>query len=136
MRDGRKVARQDPPQTVEGDKESCVDRFSPAASRDRSRDTILRDGSSIRIRDAIEADVPAIVEFLEGLDPESRRLRFASVGGDLLERARKWATLEDSRDCSLVAETDIAGATRIIGNGNYLWLEPGTAEAAFVVAEE
>ena len=113
-----------------------MDRFSPAASRDRSRDTILRDGSSIQIRDAVEADVPALVEFLEGLDPESRRLRFASVGGDLAERARKWATLEDERDCSLVAETEIAGTTRIIGNGNYLWLEPGTAEAAFVVAEE
>ncbi len=113
-----------------------MDRFSPAASRDRSRDTILRDGSSIRIRDAVEADVPAMVAFLEALDPESRRLRFASVGGDLLERARRWATLEDSRDCSLVAETDFAGTTRVIGNGNYLWLEPGTAEAAFVVAEE
>lgn len=110
--------------------------FGPAASRDGSRDTILRDGSSIRIRDAVEADVPALVAFLERLDPESRRLRFASVGGDLAARARTWAVLEDARDCSLVAETEIGGATRIIGNGNYLWLEPGTAEAAFVVAEE
>ncbi len=113
-----------------------MNRFSPAASRDRSRDTILRDGAPIRIRDAVEADVPAMVEFLRGLDPESRRLRFASVGGDLAERARKWARLEDPRDCSLVAETEAAGTTRIIGTGNYLWLEPGTAEAAFVVAEE
>lgn len=113
-----------------------MDRYTPAASRDRSRDTILRDGSPIRIRDASPADVPALVAFLEALDPESRRLRFASVGGDLEARAQSWAVLEDPRDCSLVAETDVAGATRIIGNGNYLYLEPGTAEAAFVVAEE
>jgi len=113
-----------------------VDRYTSAASRDGSRDTILRDGSSIRIRDADEADVPALVEFLMALDPESRRLRFASVGGDQEARARKWAVLEDPRDCSLVAETEINGVTRIIGNGNYLVMDPATAEAAFVVADE
>jgi acetyl coenzyme A synthetase (ADP forming)-like protein len=113
-----------------------VDRFNPAASRDRSRDTILRDGSSIRIRDAVEGDIPAIVEFLRALDPESRRLRFASVGGDQEARARKWAVLEQPNDCSLVAETEIVGATRVIGNGNYLWVDRTTAEAAFVVADE
>ena len=113
-----------------------MDRYTNAASRDRSRDTILRDGSSIRVRDAAEADIPALVEFLAALDPESRRLRFASVGGDLEARARTWAVLQDPRDCSLVAETEIAGATRIIGNGNYLYLDPTTAEAAFVVADE
>jgi acyl-CoA synthetase (NDP forming)/GNAT superfamily N-acetyltransferase len=112
-----------------------VDRFSPAARRDRSRDTILRDGSSIRIRDAVEADVPALVNFLRALDPESRRLRFASVGGDMEDRARRWAVKERAEDCSLVAETDAAGATRIIGNGSYLWVDPVTAEAAFVVAD-
>jgi acetyl coenzyme A synthetase (ADP forming)-like protein len=113
-----------------------VQRFTPAAGRDRFRDTILRDGSSIRIRDAEEADVPGLVAFLEGLDPESRRLRFASVGGDLEKRARGWAVVEDRRDCSLVAETEIGGQTRIIGNGTYLYIEPGVAEAAFVVADE
>ena len=113
-----------------------MDRYTSAASRDRSRDTILRDGSPIRIRDAAEADVPAMVEFLAALDPESRRLRFASVGGDQEARARKWAVLEDPRDCSLVAETEVGGATRIIGNGNYLSVDATTAEAAFVVADE
>ena len=113
-----------------------MERFTPAASRDESRDTILRDGSSIRIRDAAETDVPGLVAFLAALDPESRRMRFASVSGDLDARARKWAVLEDARDCSLVAETEIAGTTRVIGNGNYLYLGKSTAEAAFVVADE
>ena len=112
-----------------------MDRYTSAASRDRSRDTILRDGSSIRIRDAVEADVPAMVEFLAALDPESRRLRFASVGGDLEARARAWAVLEDPRDCSLVAQTETGGGSRIIGSGTYLCLDETTAEAAFVVAD-
>lgn len=113
-----------------------MDGFTPAASRDETRDTILRDGSSIRIRDAAERDVPGMVAFLEALDPESRRLRFASVGGDLEARARAWAVLENPRDCSLVAETEIGGATHVIGTGTYLFLDKTTAEAAFVVADE
>jgi acetate---CoA ligase (ADP-forming) len=113
-----------------------VDRTSPAASRDAARDTILRDGASIRIRDAVAADEPALVAFLRGLEPESRRLRFASVGGDLEERARRWAVPDRPEDCSLVAETEVDGETRIIGNGSYLYVDPETAEVAFVVAEE
>ena len=113
-----------------------VNRISPATSQDRARDTILRDGASIRIRDAVPADAAGLLEFLRGLDPESRWLRFASVGGDLEARARSWAVPERPGDCSLVAETETAGATRIIGNGSYLVVDGTMAEAAFVVAEE
>jgi acetyl coenzyme A synthetase (ADP forming)-like protein len=113
-----------------------VHRISPATTQDLARDTILRDGASIRIRDAVPADAPGLEAFLRGLDPESRWLRFASMGGDLEARARAWAVPERPGDCSLVAETEIAGATRIIGNGNYLVVDAATAEAAFVVADE
>ena len=113
-----------------------MDRYPSAASRDSSRDTILRDGSSIRVRDAVEADVPMLVEFLRGLDAESRRLRFAGVGIDLESRARSWAVLEDPRDCSLVAETEIDGAVKVIASGNYFCIDKTSAEAAFVVADE
>ncbi len=116
--------------------EMQVNRVSPATTQDRARDTILRDGASIRIRDAVAADATGLVDFLRGLDPESRWLRFASVGGDLEARARGWAIPERQGDCSLVAETEIAGATRIIGNGNYLVVDGTMAEAAFVVADE
>jgi len=113
-----------------------VQRFTPAAGRDRARDTILRDGSPIRIREASEADVPAIVEFLEGLDPESRRLRFAAVGGDLAARARAWAAPGQPGDCSLLAETDVGGRRRVIGSGTCLRVGATVAEAAFAVADE
>ena len=125
--------------------------MSSATSRDQARDTILRDGASIRIRDAVPADEPGLLAFLRGLDPESRRLRFASLGTDLAARAHRWAVLERPDDCSLVAETSAGAAGgpeetveggetgvagRIIGNGSFDRIGPDTAEAAFVVAEE
>ncbi len=113
-----------------------MERYTSAAGRDLSRDTILRDGSSIRIREADASDAPALLAFLEGLHAESRRLRFASVGGDLEARARSWAGTDGPHDCSLVAETEVGGATRIIGHGTCLALDRTTAEAAFVVADD
>ncbi len=109
-------------------------RVNPATTQDRARDTILRDGASIRIRDAVAGDAPALESFLKGLDPESRWLRFASKGTDLAARAHLWAVPERPGDCSLVAEAGIDG--RIIGNGSYDRLGPESAEVAFVVADE
>jgi acetate---CoA ligase (ADP-forming) len=111
-----------------------VHRMSTPTSRDRARDTILRDGASIRIRPAVPADEPGLVEFLAGLDAESRRLRFASLGTDIAARAHRWAVLEREDDCSLVAEAGISG--RVIGNGSYDRTGPDSAEVAFVVADE
>ena len=120
-----------------------------ARSQDRARDTILRDGAAIRVRDAAAADEDALVAFLEGLDAESRRLRFASLGTDLVARAHRWATPQSAEGCSLVAltagtETGAAeivsprpGATdRIIGNGSYDRIDADSAEVAFVVADD
>ncbi len=103
-------------------------------SRDQARDSILRDGASIRIRPARAADEPALVAFLEGLALETRRLRFASLGTDVAARAHRWAVPERPDDVSLVAESGIAG--RIIGNGSYDRVGTDSAEVAFVVTEE
>ncbi len=103
-------------------------------SRDQARDSILRDGASIRIRPARAADEPALAAFLEGLALETRRLRFASLGTDVAARAHRWAVPERPDDVSLVAESGIAG--RIIGNGSYDRVGADSAEVAFVVAEE
>ncbi len=109
-------------------------RVSAATRQDRARDTILRDGASIRVRDASPGDEAGLVTFLEGLDVETRRLRFASVGTDLAARAHRWAVPERPDDCSLVAVTGIDD--RIIGNGSYDRLSADAAEVAFVVADE
>jgi len=116
-----------------------VDRPVTATARDRARDTILRDGSTILIRDAEPADERALLGFLEGLDDETRRLRFATLRPNLEARAHRWAVPERADDVSLVAETDLApdgsGGT-IIGNGSYDRTGPDSAEVAFVVKEE
>ncbi len=111
-----------------------VHRVSPATTEDRARDTILRDGASIRIRDAVAADAAGLEAFLHGLDAESRWLRFASKGTDLAARAHLWAIPERPDDCSLVAESGIDG--QIIGNGSYDRVGSDAAEVAFVVADE
>jgi acetate---CoA ligase (ADP-forming) len=116
-----------------------VDRPVTATSRDEARDTILRDGSSILVREATPADEPALLAFLEGLDEETRRLRFATLRPNLEDRAHRWAVPERPGDVSLVAETgggpDGSGTT-IIGNGTYDRTGPDGAEVAFTVAEE
>ncbi len=106
---------------------------------DEARDTILRDGSAITVRDATPADEAALLAFLEGLDAETRRLRFATVRPNLPDRAHRWAVPERPGDISLIAElgggNDGSGAT-IIGNASCDQLGPDSAEVAFVVSEE
>src|SRR5450759_1732376 len=53
--------------------------MSTATSQDRARDTILRDGSAIRVRQARPEDEPGIVAFLRRLAVESRRMSFAGM---------------------------------------------------------
>jgi acetyl coenzyme A synthetase (ADP forming)-like protein len=108
--------------------------MSTAMSRDRARDTILRDGSSIRVRPARPEDEPALVAFLQGLAPESRRMRFGGMVADLDGLARRWAVPADPADCSLVAETGIAD--RIIGHASYDCVGSDSAEVAFIVADD
>ncbi len=105
-----------------------------ARTRDLARDTILRDGSPIRIRPATEADEPALLAFLQGLDVESRRLRFGGLGTDVARSAHRWASPPDDGTCSLVAEAGIEA--RIVANGSYDRMSADVAEVAFVVAED
>ena len=108
--------------------------MSTATSQDRARDTILRDGSSIRVRPARPEDEPALVAFLQGLALESRRMRFAGIITDLDGLAHRWAAPPDPADCSLVAETGIAD--RIIAHASYDRVGSDSAEVAFIVADD
>ena len=107
--------------------------MSTATSRDRARDTLLKDGSPIRVRPARPEDEPAIVAFLQGLAVESRRMRFAGMISDLDGPARRWAAPGDPTGCSLVAETGIED--RVIAHASYDRVGPDSAEVAFIVAD-
>ncbi len=102
--------------------------------RHRERDAVLRDGSSIHLRDARAEDEPALVSFLQGLAFDSRRMRFGGVVTDFQGMAHRWAAPADPEDCSLVAEAGIDG--RIIANASYDRVGRDTAEVAFVVADD
>jgi len=57
----------------------------PAAGGSEFDDVVLRDGSTLALRPAVKADVPALVDFFSGLSPESRYFRF--IGRPKLDRA-------------------------------------------------
>ena len=42
-------------------------------------DVVLRDGSTLALRDVQETDLPALTAFLDALSPDSRYYRFFSV---------------------------------------------------------
>lgn len=94
-------------------------------------DVVLRDGSSVRIRPARETDEASLRDFLEGLSPESRWLRFQAVGVDLESTARRWAGSDGCSDCSIVA---LAGG-RVVGQASYDRTGPDRAEVGFAVTD-
>ncbi len=105
--------------------------MSMTPSRERVRDAVLRDGSSIRLRRSRPGDEPALLAFLSALALESRRMRFAGLVNDLTGLAKRWAE-PDAGDCSLVGE---AGG-RIVAQGSFNRAGRDSAEVAFLVADE
>lgn len=99
----------------------------------READVVLRDGSSVHIRPARPADEAAILEFLEGLSPESRWLRFAATGTDLVSMARRWAGAEGCEDCSLLAIAGVEG--RVVGQAGFDRITADRAEVGFTVTD-
>jgi len=104
---------------------------------DMAVDVILRDGSTMRLRAPVEADVPALVAFFAALSVRSRFLRFhgLALAGDRFVRtlvAPDWA-----EKGSLIGVMGEPGEERVVAVGNYVRLrDPRTAEAAFAVADD
>ena len=128
------MAGRGPRFAARGRQEVGVQPAESATSQDRARDTILRDGSPIRIRPARPSDEAGLVTFLQGLAVESRRMRFAGLSTDFTTPAHHWAAPDEEDSCSLVAEVGADG--RIVANGSYDRLGPDSAEVAFVVADD
>ncbi len=104
---------------------------------DMAVDVILRDGTTLRLRHPVEADVPALVAFFADLSTRSRFLRFhgLAVAGDRFVRTLvepDWA-----EKGALIGVMGEAGEERVVAVGNYVRLrDPRTAEAAFTVADD
>ena len=92
----------------------------------------LRDGSTIHIRPVTAEDEPAMLAFLQGLDPGSRMFRFFSGGTDLEAAARLMLDVDYAQRYGLVA---VRGASdEVVAHGNYFGVAPGQAEIAFAIA--
>ena len=91
----------------------------------------LRDGSTARVRPVEPADEPALRAFLAGLSPDSRLLRFFSLGVDL-DRAAANAAAPGGY--GLIVTT--GSSDRVVAHAVYELERPGRAEVAFAVADE
>jgi len=95
------------------------------------RDVILRDGAALRLRSPLADDEAAIRAFFDGLDFESRYMRFHGLGRtDVV--SRDYARADGDTRVALLAHLDdevvaVAGYDRLN--------DPDAAEVAFAVAE-
>lgn len=96
-------------------------------------DVVLRDGSTVCVRPVRAEDRGALLAFLEGMSPESRRLRFFSAAADLRGAARWAATAGQRRGYGLVATT--GDPPSIVAHAGFERVDDDRAEVAFEVAD-
>ena len=101
-------------------------------------DVVLRDGSTLRLRQTSQDDQAALVEFFERLSPDTRHLRFQGAIRVDAHLAMPFLHSDGEDALSLVAElADPAGDTRIVALGTFIRLRDASrAEVAFVVADD
>jgi GNAT superfamily N-acetyltransferase len=106
---------------------------APASHEIRTQTEVvkLRDGSSVAVRPATEADESALRSFLRGLCLEARRLRFFSAAASM-STAAHLVSNTDARHYGLVAH-DEAGV--LVGHATYVQLDDTRAEVAVEVAD-
>jgi GNAT superfamily N-acetyltransferase len=101
---------------------------------DLEADEYLRDGSVVRFRPIDSADAEALVDFHDGLSPQSVYRRFFFVHPHLSKGEVDRFTQVDYVERLAFAVLD---GDRMVGIGRYERLPPGTeAEVAFVVTDD
>src|SRR4051812_32270528 len=98
-------------------------------------DVVLSDGSTARIRPARPDDRTRVEDYLIGLSPESRRLRFRSQAIDVGTLARKIVEVDHVEHLTLLV---LSGGDdgRMIGGAQYASMGAGRAEVSFSVDDE
>jgi acetate---CoA ligase (ADP-forming) len=102
-----------------------------------TRDVILRDGTTLRLRPPEHADEEALVAFLAGLSERSRRMRFhAAVHADP-ELVRPYLDPDWSESGGLLGELEGKDGARVVALATWSRLrDPARAEVAFAVADD
>lgn len=107
---------------------------NPSPHLHRDGDVVLRDGSTVRVRQMRREDEPFLIALFESLSEESRWFRFFSPakGSALASEAHREANLD--RAFSLVA---LSGAEeRVVGHAFYAVLDEHRAEVAFTISND
>ena len=97
-------------------------------------EVVLRDGSTMHVRQVVPSDENALGNFLEGLSSESTRLRFFSGGMDRRAMARRLIAIAGERGVGLVATS--GQGERILAHAVMAVSTPGRAEVAFAVTDD
>lgn len=101
---------------------------------------VLQDGTAVTIRPIRPEDAPKLQTAFKRLSTQSIYYRFLQVFEQLTDQqARDFADLDYHQRMALVAETQEAGESNLIGVARYVMLpgdEPGLAESAVVVIDE
>jgi acetate---CoA ligase (ADP-forming) len=98
-------------------------------------DVVLRDGSTVRVRPTRPSDVTRVEDYLIGLSPETRRLRFWSQAIDVGGLARKIVDVDYTDHLTLLV---LQGGDegRMIGGAQYFRMEGGRAEVSLSVTDQ
>jgi acetyl coenzyme A synthetase (ADP forming)-like protein len=96
-------------------------------------DVVVRDGSTVCLRRAVDADVPALLTFFESLSTDSRYQRFLGLPALTPARVRALAAADARAGTALVVETQ----GRIVAFAGFYKdpQQPRRAEVAFVVSD-
>ena len=102
-----------------------------------TRDVVLRDGTTLRLRAPHAGDADAVTTFLERLSPRSRYLRFHG-GGTAVGRVAETVVDPDWHERGALVGTLLEeGEERVVALGTYVRLrDRRAAESSFVVADE
>ena len=108
--------------------------FCGVSSPHSPGDVVLRDGSTVRVREMHADDNDALCALFESLSEESRWLRFLSLasGSALAAEARRETNLD--RTFGLIA---LSGpGQRVVGHAFYAGIDATRAEVAFTIADD
>ncbi len=97
-------------------------------------DVVLRDGSTVRVRPARPSDATRVEDYLIGLSPETRRLRFWTQAIDVRDLAAKVVDVDYEDHLTLLALTGGDGGT-VVGGAQYIRTDGSRAEFGVSVTD-
>jgi acetate---CoA ligase (ADP-forming) len=100
----------------------------------READVAVRDGSTVHVRPVTPSDQGAVLDFLQGLSPQSRYFRFFS-SAVALDRAAAAAVDVDYRTRYALIVTAGPGSA-VVGHAIYIKDDHRRAEVAFAIADQ